>query len=384
MINALIDRSSYPSLNDCVYLNQASLGLIGQPAVQSMHEFLDNTARHGNVRMTDEEEVEFFEQLRQRGARLLNCHTDHLAITASASELLGQLPYLIRPTSGRSIVAVATDFPAVTRPWIRYAAENDCSLRFVDDIAAENLTNRLIDVIDCQTAVVAVSSVQFSTGSMLDVPRLREACEAAGARLVLDATQAAGILEVDSQRWKADAVVTSGYKWLGGHGGVALAAVSPGLLERDPLLPGWFGTNSPFHFEATSMHFAASARRFTQSTMSYISMAGLATAIDQLLVFGGGQLETHSFRLSGRLIEGVHAHGWTPFRPLDDASASPHIVSLGHPEVGAQRVTDALRRNRIICGVRNGRIRISLAPYNNSADIDALIDVLEQNGDILL
>src|SRR5450759_6029174 len=69
MINALVDRSSYPSLNDCVYLNQASLGLIGQPAVQSMHEFLDNTARHGNLRMTDEEEVGFFESLRQRGAR---------------------------------------------------------------------------------------------------------------------------------------------------------------------------------------------------------------------------------------------------------------------------------------------------------------------------
>lgn len=376
MINALVDRSSYPSLNDCVYLNQASLGLIGQPAVQSMHEFLDNTARHGNLRMTDEEEVGFFESLRQRGARLLNCHADQLAITASASELLGQLPFLIRPTSGSSIVAVATDFPAVTRPWIRYAAENDCSLRFVDDIATENLTDRLIDGIDGHTTVVAVSSVQFSTGSMVDVPRLREACARAGARLVVDATQAAGILKVDSQRWKADAVVTSGYKWLGGHGGVALSAVSPSLLEQDPPLLGWFGTNSPFDFEATSLHFAANARRFTLSTMSYISMAGLATAIDHLMPLREGRLETHSRRLSGRLIKGAHAYGWTPFRALDDASASPHIVSLTHAELGAERATDALRRNRIVCGVRNGRIRISLAPYNNSVDIDALIDVL--------
>ena len=64
MINALVDRSDYPSLTEYVYLNQASLGLIGQPAVQSMHDFLDNTARHGNLRMTDEEEVGFFESLR--------------------------------------------------------------------------------------------------------------------------------------------------------------------------------------------------------------------------------------------------------------------------------------------------------------------------------
>jgi len=376
MINALVDRSSYSSLDDCVYLNQASLGLIGQPAVRSMHEFLDNTARHGNLRMTDEEEVGFFESLRQRGASLLNCPADLLAITASASELLGQLPFLIRPASGSSVVAVATDFPAVTRPWLRYAAENDCSVHFVEDIASENLTTRLIAGIDAQTSVVAVSCVQFSTGSMVDVLRLREACGRVGARLVIDATQAAGLLKVDSQRWKADAVVTSGYKWLGGHGGVALSAVSAGLLEQDPLLPGWFGTNSPFHFEATSLPFAASARRFTQSTMSYISMAGLATAIDQLLPFGEGELEMHSRRLADRLIKAASAHGWTPFRALDDPSASPHIVSLTHPDLDPGKATDALRRNRIVCGVRNGRIRISLAPYNNSADIDALIDVL--------
>ena len=133
---------------------------------------------------------------------------------------------------------------------------------------------------------------------MVDVPRLREACARAGARLVVDATQAAGILKVDSQRWKADAVVTSGYKWLGGHGGVALSAVSPSLLEQDPPLPGWFGTNSPFDFEATSLHFAADARRFTQSTMSYISMAGLTTALDHLMSLRESRLEAHSRHLS--------------------------------------------------------------------------------------
>jgi selenocysteine lyase/cysteine desulfurase len=376
MINALVDRSSYPSLNEWVYLNQASLGLIGQPAVESMHGFLDDTARHGNLRMSDEEEVGFFESLRHRGARLLNCGADQLAITASASELLGQLPFLIRPTPGSSIVAVATDFPAVTRPWIRYAAEAGCSLRFVYDTPTENLTDTLIDGIDDQTAVVAVSSVQFSTGSMVDVSRLSDACARAGARLVVDATQAAGILKVDSQCWRADAVVTSGYKWLGGHGGVALSAVSPRLLVQDPPLPGWFGTHSPFDFEATSLHFAADARRFTQSTMSYISMVGLTTALDHLMPLTEDRREAHSRQLSRRLIQGAQVHGWTPFRALDHASAAPHIVALAHSEVGVERAVDALHRNRILCGVRNGRIRISLAPYNNSADVDALIDVL--------
>lgn len=379
MISELVNRSDYSSLNDCIYLNQASLGLVGQPAVQAMHAFLDNVGRHGNLRMTDEEEVGFFEALRQRGARLLSCDTDQLAILASASELLGQLPFLIRPAPGSSIVAVSTDFPAVTRPWIRYADENNCTLRFVDDIATENLTDEIINAIDSRTSVVAISSVQFATGSMVDIPRVREASERFNARLVVDATQAAGVLKIDSQHWDADVVVTSGYKWLGGHGGVALAALSPRLFEQAPPLPGWMGAANPFDFDATTLRFAADARRFTQSTMSYISMAGLTTALDHLFSLSESELEAHSRRLSHGLIKRASAHGWMPFRGLEDASASPHIVTLAHPECRVEDALDALRGNRIICGARNGRIRVSLASYNNSVDTDALIDVLARN-----
>ena len=108
--------------------------------------------------------------------------------------------------------------------------------------------------------------------------------------------------------------------------------------------------------------------------MSYVSMAGLATALDQLMAVGQGRLEAHSRDLSRRLIQGAGAHGWTPFRAPEDASASPHIVSLAHPGSGVGGAIGALRRNHIVCGVRNGRIRVSLAPYNDSADVDALVD----------
>ena len=375
-MTALIPRTHYASLADCVYLNQASLGLLGQPAVEAMHRFVDDVARHGNWNMSDADEVRFFEQLRERAARLFGATGDRIAILSSASELLGQIPLLIPPIAGRKILAVATDFPAVTRPWLRLAASGDCQVQFVEDDPASDLTDDLIAALDRQTALIAVSCVQYATGTQLDVPRLQSAANQAGARLVVDATQAAGALAIDAAAWDADVVVSSGYKWLGGHGGVALAVMAPSLLERMPPLPGWMGAPDPFDFDATQVLLADDARRYTQSTMSYVSIAALTASLDQLLSLGAAQIETHARRLSATLIERVSKNGWQPFRDPSDRAASPHIVSLMRPGQELESTLEALRTAKIVCSSRGGRVRVSLAPYNDEGDIDSLVAAL--------
>jgi selenocysteine lyase/cysteine desulfurase len=374
---ALTPRSDYPSLTEGVYLNQAALGLLGRPAVEAMHRFLDDVGRHGNLHMSDADEVGFFDQLRERAARLFRVDRDRIAILSSASEILGQIPLLIPPTAGRKILTVATDFPAVTRPWLHMAASGKCQVQFVEDNPASDLTADLIAALDRQTALIAVSSVQYATGTLVDIDRLQKAAKQVGARLVVDVTQAAGALAIDAAAWDADVVVSSGYKWLGGHGGVALAAMSPSLLERVPPLPGWMGAPDPFDFDATQLLVADNARRYTQSTMSYISIAGLTAALDQLLGLGEMRIETHARRLAEMLLEKASKQGWQPFRDLSDRAASPHIISLTRPGVDLQAVQGALRRANVVCSSRGGRVRVSLAPYNDESDVDALVAALE-------
>jgi selenocysteine lyase/cysteine desulfurase len=326
--------------------------------------------------MSDADEVRYFDQLRARAARLFRADADRIAILASASELLGQVPHLIPSTAGRKILAVATDFPAVTRPWLRLAASGDCQVQFVEDDPASDLTADLIAALDRQTALVAVSCVQYATGTQLDVPRLRAAADQAGARLVVDATQAAGALAIDAAVWDADVVVSSGYKWLGGHGGVALAVMAPSLLEFTPPLPGWMGAPDPFDFDATQILLADDARRYTQSTMSYVSISALIASLDQLLSLGEAPIEKHARRLSEMLIERVSKRGWKPFRDLSDRAASPHIVSLARPDQELEATLEELQTANIVCSSRGGRVRVSLAPYNDESDIDSLVAAL--------
>jgi cysteine desulfurase / selenocysteine lyase len=376
VISSPFDRFDYPSLRQGVYLNQASLGLIGQRAVSAMHTFIDDVARHGNLYMSDRDEVAYLEALRECASRLLHCDSTQVAIVGSASEILGQLPMLLQPRLNSTILAVSSDFPAITRPWLRLAARNKHTVRFVDDQHACDLTEILLEAIDENTSVVAVSCVQYATGTLVDIPRLRQRTAQVGAHLIVDATQAAGAMRVDAGAWDADTIVASGYKWLGGHGGVALAVMSPRLLNEIPPFPGWIGALDPFRFDATSLSLAGDARRYTQSTMSYVSVAGLVAAIEQLLCLGEARIEAHARSLAAILISDASKYGWRPFRSAGDPGGCPHIISLSHPRESAQATVQRLRSHNIVCSTRGGRIRISLAPYNDASDVNSFIECI--------
>jgi len=376
VISSLFDRSDYPTLTDAIYLNQASLGLIGQPAVDAMHGFLDGIGRHGNLYMSDDDEVGFLDALRFRAARLFQSEAGRIAILSSASELLGQVPLMLPPPPGAKVMAVSSDFPAITRPWLRLAERGGCRLDFVDDNPESDLTDDLITRIDDQTFLIAVGHVQYATGTVIDIPRLQAATAEAGVRLIVDATQGAGAIETRIKSWDADIVVSSGYKWLGGHGGVAIGVISRQLLQETPPLPGWMGAPDPFEFDATRILLAEGGRRYTQSTMSYVSVAGLTAAIDQLLTVGAHKLERHAGRLGRILVDAVEPYGWHPFRHLNDPAASLHIISLRSQGDDLEEVSERLRTAGIVCSGRGGRLRVSLAPYNDESDIAAFANAL--------
>jgi cysteine desulfurase / selenocysteine lyase len=376
MTSSLLDRSHYPCLRDSVYLNQASLGLIGQPAVAAMHSFLENVGRHGNLYMSDSEEINYGHALRGVAGRLFHNDPSRIAILAGASELLGQFPLLFRLKPNATILAVSSDFPAITRPWVRQSYFEKLRVRFVDDLPNRELTDAIIDAMDETTRVIAVSSVQYATGTLVDVRRLARNAQKVGALLIVDATQAAGAMRVDTSTLEADAVVTSGYKWLGGHGGIGLAAVSESLLKQLPILPGWMGASDPFDFDAKSLSFASDARRFTQSTMPYVSMAGLTISIEQLLSLGETRIEAHARQLAAMLVDGAREYGWKPFHDVHGVPASPHIISLAHSRQSAWETVEKLRDQRIICSARGERIRVSFAPYNDAGDVMKLLQAL--------
>jgi cysteine desulfurase/selenocysteine lyase len=372
--SALIPREQYAALERCVYLNQASLGLVPRRSTEAMVDFLVDVAQYGNARLSDVAEERILDDLREVAAGLLDAPLRSVAVVAGASEALGQLAILTAQAGGE-VVLVDSDFPSVTYPWLVAHERFGTVVKWVTDDPGQDLTAALVKGIQSGTTAVCFSAVQFATGSLVDVGEVVRRAHAVGARVIVDVTQMAGAMAVSLRSWSADALVCSGYKWLSTHGGVALLAVTDELLQDVPPIVGWKGTQHPFQFDPTSLALATGARRFELSTIAYSSATGLSTSIELLTGVGFPALARHAEALARELVAATAPHGWAPFRDLDAPGASYHIVSLRHPTLAAHEIQARLAEEHdIVVSSRGGGIRVSLHAYNDSSDIDALAD----------
>jgi cysteine desulfurase/selenocysteine lyase len=380
LTSALIPREEYAALERCVYLNQASLGLVPRRSTQSMVDFLVDVAQYGNVRLSDATEERILDDLREAAAGLFDAPLRSVAVVGGASEALGQLALMTARTGG-DVLLVASDFPSVTYPWLVARERFGTVVRWAEDDPGRDLTAALVDGIQNGTTAVCFSAVQFATGSLVDVGEVVQRAHAVGARVIVDVTQMAGAMAVSLRSWSADALVCSGYKWLSTHGGVALLVVADELLQGVPPIVGWKGTQHPFQFEPTTLALATDARRFELSTIAYSSAAGLSSSIELLSGVGVAALTEHAGALARELVAATMPHGWTPFRDLDAPGASQHIVSLRHPGLGAAAIQARLAaEHQIVVSSRGGGIRVSLHAYNDSSDIEALADAIGKAG----
>jgi len=341
-----------------------------------MVDFLVDVAQYGNVRLSDATEERILDDLREAAAGLFDAPLRSVAVVGGASEALGQLALMTARTGG-DVLLVASDFPSVTYPWLVARERFGTVVRWAEDDPGRDLTAALVDGIQNGTTAVCFSAVQFATGSLVDVGEVVQRAHAVGARVIVDVTQMAGAMAVSLRSWSADALVCSGYKWLSTHGGVALLVVADELLQGVPPIVGWKGTQHPFQFEPTTLALATDARRFELSTIAYSSAAGLSTSIELLTGVGFPALARHAEALARELVAATEPRGWTPFRDLDAPGASHHIVSLRHPTLPAPAIQARLaEEHQVLVSSRGGGIRVSLHAYNDSSDIDALVDAM--------
>jgi selenocysteine lyase/cysteine desulfurase len=260
---------------------------------------------------------------------------------------------------GSRVLIPEVEFTSNVFPWAVHA-DRGVTVRAVP-------AHRLAESIGPDVDVVAYSAVQSATGEVADQRAIADAARAAGALIVVDATQAIGWLTVDPAC--ADLLACSAYKWLCSPRGTAFLAHDPELAERHPdfaqrlkpLAAGWFaGDDVHGSYYGLPLRLAQDARRFDISP-AWHNWVGTAPALSVLAAVGTSAIGAHNVALANLFLTA-----------MGEEPSNSAIVSVPAAGSAIERLTSAGVR----FGVRAGRVRVAFHLYSTEDDVDLAVGAL--------
>jgi selenocysteine lyase/cysteine desulfurase len=185
------------------------------------------------------------ERLRGLFARLVNARSgEEVALIPSVSYGMAVIAKNLNAARGQKIVVAEDQFPSNVYPWLTLAKEKGLEVQIVEmptrqDERGSHWNERLLDAIGNHTALVAIGHVHWANGTVFDLEKIAEKAHRHGGLLVVDGTQSVGALPMDVQKFRPDALICAGYKWLMGPYSTGYAWFSPAFLDGQPLEENW-------------------------------------------------------------------------------------------------------------------------------------------------
>jgi selenocysteine lyase/cysteine desulfurase len=320
------------------------------------------------------------ETVRGLAAGLFGGGADGWAVIPAASYGLSAAARMVEPTLevGDSILVMEEGFPSNVLPWRRVAAQVGAQLVTVAMPKDQDWTAALLKEIGKGAAVVAVESCHWTNGAGLDLPRIAEACRAAGAVLALDATQALGAVPFDLDAVRPDFLVAAGYKWLLCPYGVGLMYVAERWREARPLEETWLARRGAEDFAGLvrpSDGYVSGARRFDGGETCTTALPGAIAALEQLSAWSVAGVADSLAMINQRVAAEVEALG---FRLPPAEHRCPHMFGAVLPEGFSGDLVSGLRRRGVFVSQRGASIRVSPHLHITEADIDQLVEALRR------
>ncbi|MBO2454692.1 aminotransferase class V-fold PLP-dependent enzyme [Actinomadura barringtoniae] len=328
-----------------VFLNTASYGLAPRAGHEAM---LASERDRAAGRLTTAMGDEAVARCRAAYAALIGVPPQRVAIGPQVAYFVGLVAASL--PSGASVLVAEEDFTSVLFPFL---ARPDLTVRAVP-------LDKIAGAVDSAVDLVAVSAVQSADGRVAAMEDLIGAARAHGARIMLDATQAAGWLPLPADR--VDLMVTGGYKWLLGPRGTAfLSGTEEALASLPAMAASWYsGADVWDSLYGPPLRLATNGRRLDLSP-AWQSWLGHAPALELLQQVGVQAVHEHDLALANRFRAGLE------LPPGDSA-----IVSLPVPDGTAELLAEA----GVVAAVRDGRLRCSFHLSNTAADVDRALELL--------
>lgn len=393
-------RADFPILqqkigdNPLVYLDSAATGQKPRQVIEAMDAYYrsDNAPIHRSTYALAERSTIAFEGARERVAAFMGATPETTIFTRNATEAINLVAQVWgRENLGPGDVVLSTlmEHHSNIVPWQLVCKATGASIDYVD-VTSEGL----LDETDLETKLakgnvklLTVAHVSNVLGTVNDPAWLAEKAHAAGAKLLVDGSQAVPQLRVDFAATGADFYAWTGHKAYGPTGiGVLhgkreiLEAMGPWLGGGDMIKVVSFDDSTwndlPWKFEA--------------GTSATAEAVGLGAAIDFIEGIGIDNITAHEQALTAYALPRVaEIAGIEVVGPAADKRGG--VISFTLDGMHPHDIGELLGREGVC--VRTGHhcaqplmrklgvpatARASFACFNDESDVDALIAALHK------
>jgi cysteine desulfurase/selenocysteine lyase len=344
--------------------------------------------------------MEAVNEARSACASLISTEPSQIALVNNTTHGLGIIASsLVDLVPGDNVLVSDQEFPGGVTVWRSLSRDRGIEVRSVPTSGGRVEVSDFQKKADSRTAVLLVSAVQEVSGFRVDLRAFRDLASSLDALLLVDGIQEVGAIPVDVNFSGVDAYCAGGHKWLRSPFGVGFLYLHPRLLDRlSPPYLGYLGFEDPpngweaylrsYHrttFDNTPISTQAK-RLETGGIPNFTGSLALKHAVEELVAVGTDSVWERISSLTSRLREGLHLLGIdlvAQSKEVQDHGSESGIVCFSFPSGVEEedRLMNFLESQKVFISLRRlsgiGGIRVSPHFDSSEADIDRLLDILE-------
>ena len=393
-------RADFPAIatlqrQDQIYLDSAATTQKPQALLDAINHYYANGAAnvHRAQHLPGAHATQAFEDSRSKVAQWLNAgDSGQVVFTHGATSALNLLAYGLEHlfNAGDEIAISALEHHANLLPWQQLAKRRALTL-VVLPLDADGVIDldAAASLIGPRTRLLAVSQLSNVLGAWQPLQALLALAQAHGALTVVDGAQGIVHGRHDVQALGCDFYVFSSHKLYGPDG----VGVLYGRNEALHHLRHWqFGGEMVQQADYHSASFRPAPLGFEAGTPPIASVIGLGASLDYLSSLDASAVIAHEAALHDYLLRGLKARNGVRVLGSPQVALVSFVVEGVHNADLAHLLTEqgiAVRAGHH-CAMPllkamhlSGAIRVSLALYNDSDDLERFFEALDQALDML-
>ena len=340
--------------------------------------------------------TEKYESVRGVVAKFLNASDEHeIILNTGTTEGINMVAYgwaMEHLKQGDNIVLSVMEHHANIVPWHFLRERMGIELKWVDIDDNGNLDPQsVIDAIDKNTKLVAITHMSNVLGTIVDVKTICHAAKSLGVATLIDGSQGAVHMPVDVQEIGCDFYPITGHKLCGPTGSGAIYVKAQRMKEMRPFLGGG-DMIKEVHMDRVIYNEAP--MKFEAGTPGIVQTIGFGVALNYMMNIGLKNIAEYEAELKDYAFEKLTALNWLKLQGQPDdkgAIFSFTMDNAGHAH-DISTILDkkgvAVRAGQHCAGPLmdhmgiNASCRASFAFYNTKSEVDTLVSALHLANDL--